>query len=263
MTDAQWLLLLVALIYVSDCVVWLRHGQAAVVIPLRGRPFVRLPSTWGNERGGLAFTTLIPARAVFVCGGESFQLPKERVPSILRANRVLHGLAVVVFVALFVIAPALSWRFGFAQIGLIVIAAFLVMNAIVSIAFFRAHRKIDPNDRSHRWVHAMVMLAATPSAIRAADQATRHALRELDPLAAAAHVAGADDLAVRRMLRELAHPPAPRYEAAKRAGLKHVEEPPPRTAGATSYCPRCLAQYGGERTECADCALGLLQLPDA
>lgn len=263
MTDAQWLLLLVALIYVSDCFVWLRPGQAAVVIPLRGRPFVRLQSSWGNERGGLAFITLIPARAVFICGGESFEVEQDRVAAILRANRGLHVVCVAVFVALFAAAPALSWQFGFARIGLLVIAAFLLMNVVVSLLFFRAHKRIDPTDRTHRWVHGLVMLVATPSAIRAADQATRHALRDCDPLAVAAQVAGASDPVVKRMLRELAHPPGPRYEAARRAGLTHVEEPPPRTAGATAYCPRCLAQYGGERGECADCGLGLLQLPHA
>ena len=263
MTDAQWLLLLVALIYVSDCFVWLRAGEAAVVIPYRGRPFVRTQSTWGNERGGLAFITLIPPRAVFVCGGSGFHLPKDRVPNILRANRWLHVLALTAFVALFAIAPALSWHFGFAQIGLMVIAAFVVINVTIAIAFFRAHKRIDRNDRSHRWVHAIVMCFATPSAIRAADQATRRVLRELDPLAVAAQVAGKDDPMFKQMLREIAHPPTERYEAAKRAGFKHVEEPPPPTTGASAYCPRCLAQYGGERAECVDCALPLLQLPHA
>lgn len=258
MTDAQWLLLLVALIYVSDCFVWLRHGQAAVVIPFRGRPFVRLPSSWGNERGGLAFTTLIPARAVFVCSeGGGFRPPDVPLP------RGLHALSLTVFAMLFVVAPLLSWHFGFARIGLLVIAAFLLLNAVVAIAFFRAHRRIDPKDRQHRWVHAIVMFLATPSAIRAADQATRHALRDFDPLAVAAKLAGPDDPMVKRMLRELAHPPSPRYELARKAGLRHVEEPPPRTSGASAYCPRCLAQYGGERSECSDCAIGLLQLPHA
>ena len=67
MSDAQSLLVILALIYVSDCLVWVRRDGIAVVITSRGRAIVRRPSSWaGNDRGGLAFTTLLPARAVFV-----------------------------------------------------------------------------------------------------------------------------------------------------------------------------------------------------
>lgn len=266
MTDAQWLLVVAALIYLSDCLVWLPRGAAAVVIPFAGRPLVRMPSTWaGNERGGLAFTTLVPARAVFVCDGEGFRLRaiEQRAAEVTKGTRRLHGLAVTAFVALFIAAPLLSWRFGFAQIGLLLIAAFLIINVIVAIVFYRAHKRIRPADRLHRWAHTIVMLIATPTAVRAVDHVSRDALREFDPLAVAAKLAGEEHPLVKRMLRELAHPiggatPGPRYEAAQKAGLEHVEEPP---AGTDPYCPRCLARYEASREACVDCELPLVTSP--
>lgn len=258
MSDAQWLLILVALIYVSECFVWLRPDAVAIVIPMFGRPAVRRPSDFGNDRGGLAFTTLLPARALFVCEGASFKKREleERLKATLAGTRRLRAVAAAMFVLLFAIAPAVSVRFGFAQIGLLIIAALVLANAIAATAFFRAHKRVDPKERSHRWVHAVVMLVSTPAAIRSVDQVTRGALREFDPIAAAARIAGEDHPEVRRLLRELAHPVGgaerdPRYDAARAAGFTYGEATP---RGA---CPRCLAQYGEGIERCADCDIAL------
>lgn len=267
MSDAQSLLVILALIYLSDCLVWLRRDAVAVVISLRGRAVVRRPSSWaGNDRGGLAFTTLLPARAVFVCDATdgSFKMREIDARAQLAQARtgMLRMLAWFLFYLLFFIAPALTWRYGFAQIGLILIAMFAIANAVMAFAFFRTHRALDRKDTWHRWTHAIVMLVATPSAVRAVDQATRHAMRGFDPLAVASRLAGSGDLVVRTMLRELAHPlagasPGARYDAARKAGLVHEEEPPKRSGEAEVYCPRCLAQYVGGTETCADCGIGL------
>jgi hypothetical protein len=258
MSDAQWLLIVVALIYLSECVVWLRPDAVAIVVPLFGRPAVRRPSTFGNERGALAFTTLLPARALFVCEGASFKRREldRRLKELVPATRFVRALSVALFLLLFAIAPAASMRFGFAQLGLLIIAALVLANAIAAIAFFRAHKRVDPADRAHRWTHAIVMLVSTPAAIRAMDQVTRGALREFDPIAVAARVAGEEHPEVRRLLRELAHPAGgaergARYEAARHAGFTHVDAAP---RGA---CPRCLAQYGDDVDRCADCDVAL------
>ena len=258
MTDAQWLLVIVAAIYLSECFVWLRPDAAAIVIPLFGRPAVRRPSTFGNERGALAFTSILPARAVFICDGESFRKREldQRLTVLRERTRGLQFIALLIFVALFVAAPLVSLRFGFAQIGLLILAALFVLNVIASIAFFRTHKRVEPANRAHRWTHALVMLVSTPAAIRAMDQITRGALREFDPIAVAARVAGEEDREVRRMLRELAHPiggaePGARYAAARAAGFKHVDEV------ARGACPRCLAQYDETVERCADCDLAL------
>lgn len=268
MTDAQWLLAIVALIYLSDCLVWLPKDAAAVVIPFRRRPFVVLPSSWGNERGEFAFTTFLPARAVFVCEpakGFSMDDADRRVANVLTATRGLYVLTVAVFVALFAVAPLVTIALGFARVGLLLIALFLLANAVVAFTFFRSHARVEPDDPWHRRVYAMVMLVATPSAIRAVDQVTRRALRDFDPLAVAASVAGRDDRMFRRLLRELAHPaggsaPGPRYEAAVAAGLRHIDERPAVSGDASAYCPRCLALYGDGRVECGDCGLSLVRL---
>jgi hypothetical protein len=262
MTDAQWLLVVAALIYLSDCLVWLPRGAVAVVLPLAGSPIVRMPSAWaGNERGGLAFTTLLPARAVFVCDGDGFRMRAiaERANEVTKSTRRLRVLAVAAFISLFVIAPLLSWRFGFAQIGLLLIAAFLIVNVVIALVFFRAHKRVRPKDRLHRWAHTLVMVIATPTAIRSVDHVSRDLLREFDPLAVAAKLAGEDHPLVRKLLRELAHPaggaePGPRYDEARKAGLEHVDEAP---EGASRWCPRCLARYEEGRDTCVDCELPL------
>ncbi|HWW61125.1 MAG TPA: hypothetical protein VN181_07150 [Thermoanaerobaculia bacterium] len=264
MSDGESLLAILALIYLSDCVVWLRKDAVAVVLPHFGRAAVRRPSAWaGNDRGGFAFISILPARAVFVSEGSGFAMDEiaRRVTSTQAQTRLLRALAWMLFVALFGVAPLLTWRFGFARIGLTLIAAFVVVNAVMAIVFFRTHRRIDPDDAWHRWTHAIVMLVATPSAVRAIDQATRHALRESDPLAVAAQVAGSEDRVVKTMLRELAHPigdpDRARLESARKAGLVHREEPPPRVGDASAYCPRCLALYIAGTSDCADCELAL------
>lgn len=269
MSDGQSLLVILALIYLSDCLVWLRRDAIAVVITPHGRAVVRRPSSWaGNDRGGFAFTTLFPARAVFVCEAAdgSFKMREidAAVEHVQARTRMLRLLAWVLFFLLFAVAPALTWIYGFAQIGLILIAAFALANAVLAFAFFRTHRTLDREDKWHRWTHAIVMMVATPSAVRAVDQATRHAMRAFDPLAVASRLAGNDDPLVRTMLRELAHPlpdanTGSRYDAARKAGLVHQEEPPKRSGEAGVYCPRCLAQYVGGTEMCADCGIGLLE----
>ncbi len=263
MSDAQSLLIVVVLIYLSDCVVWLRPDAVAVVIPLFGRAAVRTGSWAGNERGAFAFTTLLPARAVFVLdGGGSFDLERidERRTSVLAQTRGLRAVTCVLFTASFVVAPAVGWWLGFAQVGLLLIAAFLLGNLVTALVFFRTHQRVEPADRFHRWVHALVMVVATPSAIRAVDHVTRNVMHGLDPLAVAARIAGEDDPRVKKMLRELAHPlgggaPGERYDAARVAGLRHEEQRPARAA---AYCPRCLAEYDAGTATCADCELALL-----
>jgi hypothetical protein len=267
MSDAQSLLVILALIYVSDCLIWLRRDGVAVVITFRGRAIVRRPSSWAaNDRGGLAFTTLLPARAVFVCdapdGSFAWREIDARAKEVQAKTGVLRLLAWILFGQLFIVAPALAWRFGFAQIGLLLIAAFAIANAVIAFTFFRTHRRIDRGDRWHRWTHAIVMLIATPSAVRAVDQATRHAMRGFDPLAVASRLAGNDDPLVRTMLRELAHPlpganTGARHDAAHRAGLAHREEPPQRSGEAALYCPRCLSQYVQGTASCTDCGIAL------
>jgi hypothetical protein len=267
MSDAQSLLVILALIYLSDCLIWLRRDAVAVVVPFGGRAIVRRPSSWaGNDRGGLAFTTLFPARAVFVCdaAGDSFRWRDldARAKEVQAKTGALRLLSWILFGQLFVVAPTLAWRFGFAQIGMILIAAFAIANAVMAFVFFRTHSHLDRGDRWHRWTHAIVMLIATPSAVRAVDQATRHAMRAFDPIAVASRLAGDDDPVVRTMLRELAYPlpgadTAARYDAARRAGLEHHEEPPKRSGDAESYCPRCLALYVHGTASCTDCGIAL------
>lgn len=271
MTDAQSLLAILALIYLSDCLLWVPRDAIVVVMPLRGRAFVRLPSTWAaNDRGALVFTALLPPRALFLCepseaASVAMRDLDERVAGVLRLTRPLHRLGLAVFVAMFLVAPLLSLWLGFARIVVAIFIAFLVTNVIVSIVFFRTFGRVDPHDRARRLGYGVALLVAPPSASRAVDQVTLRALRDFEPLAVAARLAGEDDPNVRRLLRELAHPagggpPDPRYETARALGLEHRDQAPKRAGGAVAYCPRCLVQFGVAAAECPDCHVSLQPL---
>lgn len=79
MGDLQSLVLVVGLIYLSDCLVWVRHG-AIVFRTYTGRRFrILFPGKlWGNQRGAFLFSNpLPPLGAVFTCQLPPFSLSTE------------------------------------------------------------------------------------------------------------------------------------------------------------------------------------------
>lgn len=79
MGDLESLLLVLGLIYLSDCLVWVRHG-AIVFKTFTGKSFrILFPGTlWGNHRGALLLANpLPPLGAVFTCQLPPFSISTE------------------------------------------------------------------------------------------------------------------------------------------------------------------------------------------
>lgn len=61
MTEGQTLLLILILVYLSDCLIWVKRESVAFVSNWGGRWHLRVPSSWlGNAKGGILFLNPAP-----------------------------------------------------------------------------------------------------------------------------------------------------------------------------------------------------------
>lgn len=61
MTDGQTLLLVLVLVYLSDCLIWVKRESVAFVLSWGGRLRLTVPPSWlGNAKGGLLFLNPAP-----------------------------------------------------------------------------------------------------------------------------------------------------------------------------------------------------------
>ena len=79
MTEAQTLFLILILLYVSDCLIWVKRESVAFVSGWGGRWRVKVPPSWlGNANGGILFLNPVPpAGRIFL----SHLLPVSISPS--------------------------------------------------------------------------------------------------------------------------------------------------------------------------------------
>lgn len=209
-----------------------------------------------------------------------------------RRSQTSRFFANVLFLELLVLLP-LSWALlGVGRHLLGASAAVVITMLIVDVAFFRAHRRLYPEQRAERWLSMIEIALFPPATVRAADHLSRHALDAFHPLAVAAAFLPEQELfdLARRMVLDLQHPIPPRepeerplakkteawYRAAleravlellsrQRLDLKRLTAPPsPSEAGIGSYCPRCHAQYQRGDGSCEDCGgLDVVRFADA
>src|ERR1043166_7485582 len=61
MTDGQWLLLILILVYLSDCLIWVKRESVAFVSVWGGRWRLTVPASWlGNANGAVMFLNPVP-----------------------------------------------------------------------------------------------------------------------------------------------------------------------------------------------------------
>jgi hypothetical protein len=61
MTEGQTLLLILILVYLSDCLIWVKRESVAFVSPWGGRWRLTVPPSWlGNSNGGILFLNPVP-----------------------------------------------------------------------------------------------------------------------------------------------------------------------------------------------------------
>jgi hypothetical protein len=186
----------------------------------------------------------------------------------------------VLFVVLFLLAPALVWRFGLNRLGLACLMGVLGLVVLIAVEFFQQHKRLFPGEKSDRAAPLVTMFLAPPAAIRAWDALARQLIVEFHPLAVARVLCAPDEFRrfARRILLDLWHPIAPGcpldglepqaveawfrsklIEATEamlllaKLNLEELTQAPVRAEGSHSYCPRCDSQFVSERGICSDC----------
>ena len=369
-SDGQSLLLILALLYLSECAIWLRKHSVAFVYS-RGRWRIATPKSWlGNAKGALLFLNpLSPGRLLVshllplsispsgVCAFNGQTLPLTERPlgqsgkfisfseivdsstdgayllinderfvkcatskqaksvsnllkttttaapaareSLVRSFcgkqfsvaeaaaifkdadeliRPIRWVGSSLFLFLFVAAPVLVFAFGLERLLIPLAVVMLVLAIQISIMFFRAHKKLYPQESTERWESLVKMLLCPPVSIRAADLLTRNLLSDYSPMVLVdlLRVATGPQF-MRAFILDLQHPL--KHEVIEegaaqtiawaageqlRFSLQHIErsgdaksegvlDPVLQEGNSISYCPRCGCQFRTREGECADC----------
>ena len=256
---------------------------------INGKPFVCVASAgWANHVARLLqeLTSLPSAKR-----GKAIELllhqawdrkaMEQRYGEFRDQTRFLRMLSNVLFGYLFVLAPAVIWRFGLGASWIGLLAGLLACTTTTAVQFRRLHRHFYPELEDERFTHFLIILLSPATTIRALDLLSRHLLETYHPLAVASLLCPPEefrDLAA-HYLRELSWPALPtcprsepvviEAEQQTRLRLKREVENmlrkarlgpaellrPPRRAESTcqSYCPRCLAQFMIPTGTCEDC----------
>lgn len=369
MSDGQTLLLVLVLLYLSECVIWVKRQSVAFVPASDRRWRVAVPRPWlGNASGGFLFLNpLPPTGQIFlshlapisispsgICAFNLQTLPsgarspaqtgrfiafreinnsstdgvyllvnKERfakcatsrqartlatligvmskaspakrealVPtSIIKqfdtdeaAAALRNGEAIIkpirwvsaiLFLFLFIATPILVVFFGLQSLIIPSAIVMFVLTILTGVLFYRAHRKLYPDETSERFESLVKMILCPPVSIRAADILTKNLLAHYSPIVLAG-LGNSEQQFVRAFILDLQHPLKHEVvdETAQNtinwaAGeqldicLEHVKNgryakaelfaPMRREGNSISYCPRCGCQFVVHSVECSDC----------
>jgi hypothetical protein len=198
--------------------------------------------------------------------------------------RRLRWICLVLFLFLFVATPLLVSVFGLLRLIIPIGILTIVLAVQISVVYFRAHKKLYPEETQERFENVVKMVLCPPVSIRAADLLTKHLLSEYSPIVIVALLSpSAGQQFVRAFILDLQHPLKHEVSDKKalevvswaateqlRMCLDHVEGrnysetesllAPPRPDGdSISYCPRCGCQFLVSFGGCPDCpGVGLL-----
>jgi hypothetical protein len=163
-----------------------------------------------------------------------------------------------------VAVPFTWWKLGANSIAMLAtFGVLLLVGLATSVAYFRAHKELYPNDSGTRWQHSFLIAVVPTHTSRAKDLLARDLFAEFHPLAIAKLALPAESFEsfgnwIRRELK-FPLPPQRLDEAELRpveeflAAQNVVDRTPVKLADATQYCPRCHAQFSVEASKCEDC----------
>jgi hypothetical protein len=370
--EGETLLLILVLLYLSECLIWVRRESVAFVSAWGSRWRLAVPPSWmGNANGGILFLNpLPPGGRVFlshlsplsispagVCAFNLQTLPSEaRSPNqsgeFLPFNKIkdsgsdgsylvinkekftkcatakqarafakligamakasaskresmartwvvkqfavddaakllkesekliepIQKMGVILFLFLFVFTPSVAFAFGLSGLIIPVAAVMVVLAIEIAIMFYRAHKKLYPDESSERLESLVKMILCPPVSIRAADILTKNLLSEYSPIVLASVLPGSGEQQfVRGVILDLQHPL--KHEVSDESAeqtmtwsvqeqlkvcLDHVKKgrylkpeellaPSQREENSISYCPRCRCQFVVSEGECPDC----------
>lgn len=188
---------------------------------------------------------------------------------------------ILLFISIFLCVPILVLTKGLASTWYIIASAILSQNIIISILYYRLHKKIYLYQKSERIVTALTILFYPPAAINAYRTLTRNLAGETCAAIAAVYLLNEKMSAalVSKYLRELKYilnenktdqqysvlrwysekliPEISRIITKKYPYLELYKKPVPENELMSSYCPRCLTQYVKNSKTCSDCGIKL------
>ena len=182
------------------------------------------------------------------------------------------------FFLLFVLAPIFVTMVGLLQVLILIASLMLILAITIGVLFFKAHKKLYPQEKSERLEGLVKMILCPPASIRAADILTRNMLAEFSPIVLADLLTGNRGRQfVRAFVLDLQYPlkhevleetargtitwaAAEQLNAClaylKSGRFENAElllAPAQREGNSLSYCPRCGCQFVVHSVDCTDC----------
>ncbi len=249
-------------------------------ISINGKPFARAAS------GKLALDSVERLRRILASGrpAESVrQMARRtldvktirlRLDDLHHAARTLRLACNLLFLLLFALLPVLVWS----QYVLYWLAAVGLWEIPVLILYWRARRRLYPEEGGWTAVYELLLVLPPPSAIRAHDHLSSTLVDGYHPLAVAIATSNDSDIRdlARQVLTRLVHPlpladGSPGLQRIRQEAIaiqrEMVEDSivdygldpgellraPEAEPGCVSYCPRCRNQFVGEKGVCTGC----------
>lgn len=260
MTDEQTLFVVLAVLYLAECLLWLRPGTPCF-LGLRNNAWrFRWTSHFElGDRGGFVAAGMLPPLQTVIKGDPSgtsvnTQAIRTRIAECYRATRPLWFVCNLLFLYVFVVVPVVIGSRGLIGSWTLLLVG-LVTSMLTAAWLFRSAYKTLYPERD--WIGPAVSVSLwPPTAIRATDIVVRDALVGFAP-AAVAYVLCPDDVfhAVARRAYFDAEEGEPIDELLRCTGTYNDVMTPPSAEDHSqrAYCPRCHAQYGRAEGNCSDC----------
>ncbi len=269
MTENQFLVLILGLVYLSECCCWVPATSYAFQLFRLGEGQVNPPGKGlGNAHGRLVLARLLPFRAglhvVPLEGGTlDTAAAQARWQDFRDRTKWLGRGAVLSFLMLFLLIPTVWQLYGAeSRVMLVSALSLLMVNLITAGIYFKAHPTYHPGETWDRWQHSLFIALVPTHTSRARDTLGRKLLQSYHPLAVAAFALPEDVFKrlAERWLRQATYPLPGKAQAADLPALTQFLQPyniqitaPVASDEATQYCPRCTAQFGASANGCSDC----------
>ncbi len=270
MTEGQEFYLALVLLYVSECLLWLRPGEWAFLSGWPGGWKADPPRRVGGKRRIAVAMPLPPLGWGFETYGSRVDVAgvREVLAAFEKRTRWLRAWSAWFVMPWFFVVLPLSYRYHGAELPFFLhLAIGWVAMWVATGMFFLAHRRLHPKKRFDRWQHSLLSLLVPQHAIRSAGIAARPLLATFHPMAVAAAVLKPTPLreVLGRRWRALTFPaPGQAPDEAERAVLARIIghagldadsllAPPARGADAVAYCPCCFAMFRDATATCREC----------
>jgi hypothetical protein len=206
---------------------------------------------------------------------------RARRTAVETATGGLRSACLILWLAVFGVAPVAVWRWGWLPPLLVIVPMLLGLMIGITVWMRRISARLSPEAEDERFKYSMVFSLSPAAAIRAVDVCRRPVLEPFHPLAVGAELLTRDDWAAfaagawrdlqfpRRPECPLDDPRAMATEKWFRDRLRErfralaadfkldpaAWERPPASTDPTHrlYCARCQAQFTASATQCADC----------